>query len=234
LTSSSTSWLNSFAVFFTVLGKVLGGLFILIGVFTLVVLLNGTVGVADIIHLSSNGWDSSWTIFETGDLVFASGEWFFMAVTGMLLMIGIPFLALAYGGVVLLFPKARVPYLGASLAGLWIIGIFLSIMTAFGVTKDVSKNETITDVIPLQDIGLVADTLRLEVGEDPFGIPEREAYHANNDFMIRIQDRKIVVGNVSFDVRRSKTDYASLELMRTSQGASYEQATLRRFNLIWL
>ncbi|NQV53055.1 MAG: PspC domain-containing protein [Flavobacteriales bacterium] len=216
-----------FRGFFTVLGKVLGGLFILIGVFTIVVLLTGIIGVADLVHLNSHGWDSSYSVYEIGDLVFNSGEWFFMAMVGFFLMIGIPFLALAYGGIVLLFPKVRVPYLGASFAGLWFIGVILSIITGFSVAREFSKEETLTEVVPLDEFGLASDTLLLDVGDDPFKISESRAYYAHNDFMMRVEEGNIMVGNVSFDIRASKNDEASVEMNRSAMAESYEQATMR-------
>ncbi|MEQ9187163.1 MAG: PspC domain-containing protein [Cryomorphaceae bacterium] len=216
-----------FRGFFTVLGKVLGVAFILIGVVTIVVLLTGVIGIADIVHLGSHGWDSSYSIYEIGDLIFNSSEWFYLAVLGLFLFVGIPFLGLAYGGLVLLFPTVRVPYLGASLMGLWFLGFFAGITVVLNTAGEYSKEETMTDRITLDDLGLVSDTLILEVGDDPFNISEKRAYYANNDFMMRIVDGRIMVGNIDFDVRASKTSEVLIEVNRTASADSYEEASVR-------
>lgn len=213
--------------FFGVLGKVIGGAFILIGLLTIVALVAGTIGVADIIHFGSNDWDASMSIYEWGDIVFESGEWMFLAIFAGFLLVGIPFIALIYGGLVLLFPQARVPYLGASLAGMWFIGIILSILTAFGIAQEFSKEETRFDRIPMAEMGLMGDTLILETGDDPFNISERRAYYSRNDFMMKIDDRKIIVGNIDFTVLRSNDDQVWLELNRSAKASSYEEAERR-------
>ena len=213
--------------FFTVLGKLIGGLFIIIGMFTIVAILAGTVGIADIIHFSSNDWNASMSVYEWGDIVFNSSEWLFTAVVGFILLIGIPFIALMYGGILLLFPSVKVPYLGASLTGLWFIGVILSILTAFSTASEFSKVETKMDRIPMESIGLSGDTLILEVGQDPFNISERRAYYSRNDFMMKIDDRNIVIGNVDLNVLRSNDQDVWIELKRSAQGSSYEMAQER-------
>jgi phage shock protein PspC (stress-responsive transcriptional regulator) len=213
--------------FFAVLGKVIGGAFILIGVLTIVALVAGIFGVADIIHFGSNDWDSSMSLYEWGDIVFHSAEWMFLAVFAGFLLIGIPFIALVYGGLVLLFPQVKVPYLGASLVGMWFIGVILSILAGFSIAQEFSKEETRFDRIPMAEMGLVGDTLIIETGDDPFNISERRAYYSRNDFMMKVDDRQIVVGNIDFTVLRSNDDQVWLELNRTAKASSYEEAERR-------
>lgn len=216
-----------FRGFFTVLGKVIGVAFIFVGVATLFVLLAGMFGIADIIHLGFSGWDSSYSIYEMGDLIFASSEWLWLGVIGFIFTVGIPFIALAYGGLVLLFPNLRVPYLGASLMGLWFLGQAAAATTGLNTAGQFSKEETVKDVVAVADLGMDADTLILEVGADPFNISEKRAYYANNDLMMKVEDGDITVGNVSFDIRSSKTSETLIELQRKSHGESYEEASVR-------
>jgi hypothetical protein len=166
-------------------------------------------------------------IYEWGDIVFNSGEWLFSAVLGFILLVGVPFLALAYGGVILLFPRFKVPYLGASFFGLWFIGLILAIMTAFSVGQEFSKEEKVSKTLVLSDQGLSSDTIDLNVGHDPFGISIHRAYYANNDFMMKVDDRRIIVGNVEFDIQQSNDGQVKLEVRKSAQARSHEEAGIR-------
>lgn len=212
---------------FKVLGKVLGAIFLMIGTFTIIFMIAGIIGVADVIHFDSNDWSSSMNIYEWGDIVFTSGTWLLSAIVGFILLVGVPFLALAYGGVKLLFPRFKVPYLGASFFGLWFIGLVLSIMTAFSIGQEFSKEEKVVKTVVLSDRGLIADTINLNVGHDPFGISTNRAYYANNDFMMKVDNRRIIVGNVEFDIQQSSYSQVKLEVKKSAQAESNEEAGIR-------
>jgi phage shock protein PspC (stress-responsive transcriptional regulator) len=212
---------------FKVLGKVLGAIFLMIGTFTIIFMIAGIIGVADVIHFDSNDWSSSMNIYEWGDIVFTSGTWLLSAIVGFILLVGVPFLALAYGGVKLLFPRFKVPNLGASFFGLWFIGLVLSIMTAFSIGQEFSKEEKVVKTVVLSDRGLIADTINLNVGHDPFGISTNRAYYANNDFMMKVDNRRIIVGNVEFDIQQSSYSQVKLEVKKSAQAESNEEAGIR-------
>ena len=212
---------------FKVLGKVLGAIFLMIGTFTIIFMIAGIIGVADVIHFDSNDWSSSMNIYEWGDIVFTSGTWLLSAIVGFILLVGVPFLALAYGGVKLLFPRFKVPNLGASFFGLWFIGLVLSIMTAFSIGQEFCKEEKVVKTVVLSDRGLIADTINLNVGHDPFGISTNRAYYANNDFMMKVDNRRIIVGNVEFDIQQSSDSQVKLEVKKSAQAESNEEAGIR-------
>lgn len=212
---------------FKVLGKVLGAIFLMIGTFTIIFMIAGIIGVADVIHFDSNDWSSSMNIYEWGDIVFTSGTWLLSAIVGFILLVGVPFLALAYGGVKLLFPRFKVPNLGASFFGLWFIGLVLSIMTAFSIGQEFCKEEKVVKTVVLSDRGLIADTINLNVGHDPFGISTNRAYYANNDFMMKVDNRRIIVGNVEFDIQQSSYSQVKLEVKKSAQAESNEEAGIR-------
>ncbi|MEZ4722022.1 MAG: PspC domain-containing protein [Flavobacteriales bacterium] len=205
---------------FNAVGKILGGVFLLIGVFVVVILISGLVGSADLIHFHSSSLD----VYELGDLVFDASEWLMLSITSVLLLVGIPFIALAYGGFALLFPNSRVPYFGLALFGLWFLGIVMAIFSGFGVMKSFSKAEAVIDTIPLQSIGLKHGSITIKLGEDPFNIPLKRAYYANNDFMMKRVGDNILIGNVDVTVLPSTTDQAYMELVRSSRGPGYSEA----------
>ena len=209
---------------FNVISKVLGSAFLLAGLAMIVFIFAAIFGIADVVHWSADNWSADLSLYEWGDLVFNAGEWFSIAVIAVLLLIGMPFIGLAYGGALILFPRARVPFLGAALMGLWFIGVVLAIFTGLGVAQEFSKTETIVDEIQLEEMGVASDTLTVDVGDDPFDISPKRAYYSNNDFLMRINDEEIIVGNVDFDVLPSHNDEFLLELRRSAQGKSFESA----------
>lgn len=218
---------------FNAVGKIIGGLFVFVGLVASVAILAGVLGLADLIHFDTYDWDMRMDVYEWGDIVFSSGEWMFAAILAFILLIGIPFVGMVYGGLVLLFPAAKVPYLGASLGGMWFIGFLLAIVTAFGTAREFSKEETRFELASLAAMGLKSDTVFLETGVDPFNISTRRSYRANDDFMMKIENRRIVVGNVRFNILQSKDDQFWLEIKRTARAGNYETADQRADSIFY-
>jgi phage shock protein PspC (stress-responsive transcriptional regulator) len=216
---------------FGVIGKFLGILFILIGTVFVASLIAGLFGIADVIHFSSHSWSASMDLYEWGGIVFDSTEWLAVSVTAFLLLIGIPFLALAYGGYLLLFPRNRVPYLGMSLFGLWFLGLIFAIFSGFGILKSFSESDSIVDEFHLEEVGLEADTIIVSLGEDPFNIEENRAYRANKDFMIKIDEEIAKVGKVEFTILPATNEHLVLELLRESNGSTFESAASKASNI---
>lgn len=216
-----------FTRLFQVIGKVLGVILIIIGLFALVALVAGAVGVADMIHFGATDWDVSMSIYEWGDLVFNSSDWLLMAVFAFVLLLGIPFISILYGGLLLLLPQVKVPFLGASLTGLWFIGLILAIFTGFNTAREFSKEETIVQRRQVLDSNQVADTLYITTAADPFNIPVRRAYSARNDFMMKVNNRRIIIGNLDFTVNKSKDENVWIETAKTAKAATYEVAEQR-------
>lgn len=212
---------------FNIIGKFLGTVFMAIGIVTLIVLIATLTGVADFIHFSNETWSNSMSIYELGELVFESASWFTVSLIGFLLLIGIPFVALVYGGFLLLLPRAKVPYLGASLFGLWFMGMIMSCFSGFNMLHAFSKEETVVDKVNLEEKGLTGDTLVVELGEDVFKIPPTRAYQANRDFLLKRDGDQLIIGNVNFNVFSTTASQASLEVVKNAHAGSYEEAETR-------
>lgn len=216
------------------LGKVLGSLFLIAGMFAIIGILAAFFGVADFFHWGSEQWHNSMSIYEFGDMVFESNDWFASAIIGLILTISIPFIALAYGGFSLLFPGYRVPYLGASLMAAWFIGIAITIFTAFGVAREFSKTDTVKAEISIIDNDLEGDTISVDLGIDPFNISTNRAYRENrNDFIMKSVDGKILFGNVSFTIEKSQHEGAYLEVLKSAQGKTVEDAREKSERIIY-
>lgn len=204
---------------FNVLGKFIGTLFLIVGVMCIIALLAGIIGIADFVHFDA----VSMTIYEWGDMVFESSEWLAAGIIAFLLVAGIPFIALAYGGFLLLMPNHRVPYLGMSLLALWFLGLVIGVFTLFSTLQGYSKEETTVDEFQLNHMGITSDTIVLDIQEDPFNIPLHNAYRSD-DFMMKIEDGKVMVGNVTLNIQPSRSKQAILEVVRSAEGGTFEQA----------
>lgn len=213
-----------FRKFFHVLGKFLGTLFVIIGTFWVIILLAALFNVADVIHFSSDQWSASVDVYEWGEIVFDSTEWLVASVAGLFLLIGIPFIALAYGGFTLLFPKQRIPYLGTALFGLWFVGLVLAIFSGFSVLKSISKQETIVNSFHLEEMGMRTDSLILKLGIDPFNISPENLYSANHDYLIKFNEELVTRGNVELTIAERPSKYALLEINKTAEGATFDAA----------
>jgi phage shock protein PspC (stress-responsive transcriptional regulator) len=222
-----------FSRLFLVVGKLIGGILVFVGLFALVALVAGALGVADMVHFGATDWDVSMSIYEWGDLVFNSSDWLLIAVFAFVLLLGIPFISILYGGLILLFPKVKVPFLGASLTGLWFVGLILAIFTGFSTAKEFSKEETIVQRNLIPDSIHANDTLIITVASDPFNIPVRRAYSARNDFMMKVSDRRIIMGNIDFSINKSKDDQVWVEVSKTANAASYEVAEQRADSILY-
>jgi phage shock protein PspC (stress-responsive transcriptional regulator) len=207
------------------LGKVFGVLFLMVGLFSVVGLLAAVFGVADFFHWGTDDWGNSMSLYELGDIVFSTSEWFVSALIGLMIVVTIPFIGLAYGGFSLLVPRFRVPYLGVSLLGIWFIGVAIVIFTAFGVGREFSKEDTSKSQLILSDYGLNSDTIIVELGADPFHVSSSRSYRSNRrDFIMKMEGDEILFGNISFEIEESRSEEATLEILKSSQGASFDEA----------
>lgn len=205
---------------FNILGKFLGGIFLIIGVICVIALLAGIAGIADLIHFGPASMD----IYEWGHLVFDSSDWMIVAIIAVLLLAGVPFIALAYGGFLLLMPRHKVPYLGGALFGLWFLGVIMAVFVVFSTLQGYSKEETDVEQVALADLGIDADTIVLALGHDPFNIPMESAYYEKYDFMMKLEDERVLVGNVMFDIQPSRSSEAMLEIVRSAEAGTFEKA----------
>ena len=219
--------LNLIVLILRTLGKVLGVIFSSAGVIALIGLLAMILGVADAIHFGDHDWSVSYSIYELGHLFFESGLWYGLALVGATLIFFCPFILLTYAGLVLLLKDFRIPYLAGSLFGLWLIGLAICVFVGISTGHEFSKEESIVDEMPLEALGVNADTIRIELADDPFNISERRAYSANHDFLIKDEDHRIIIGNVDVFVRQSRDGVNRLTIDRSASGHSYFEAEER-------
>lgn len=219
---------------FRFIGKILGVFFSFTGVIVIIALIAMIMGVADAFHFSHATWDASFSIYEMGRLIFDSSAWFGLALLGGALLTLCPFLLLAYGGLSLLHSSFRVPYLPQSLFGLWLVGVGISVFVAISTVQEFSKEDSSSEAVPLAELGITSDTIRIDLGDDPFNIPLSRAYGANRDFMLRIEDSHVMLGDVRVDIEPAKDNIGRLRILRSANGRYFHEAKERAESISYL
>lgn len=155
------------------------------------------------------------------------GSWWLVLLT-FLIVLGIPVLALLYGGIRILFGlKGRVKGLALSLSVLWTLGLIAAIFVTAYTSKDFSSKQEFSETIRLNEF--TGDTLMLSVLEDPhFSKHIKNGYDVNFLEVIKLEDEKVIVGNPRVDVVQNLRDTIfEIEIVRSAQGVNRIEAIER-------
>lgn len=215
-------------------GKVIGAIFSFLGVVFIIALIAVLAGAADAFHFSHDMWSASYSIYEMGDLLFESTLWISLALVAGSIIALCPFLLLLYVGVRLLRRDFRIPYFSGSIFGLWLIGIGLGVFVAISTAQDFSKTETIRSSIPLDQLGVTADTIHIELADDPFNVPPSRSYGANRDFMMKEDGNRVVLSYVQVSVVPAKDNEARITILRSANGSHFNEANRRADSIRYL
>jgi phage shock protein PspC (stress-responsive transcriptional regulator) len=189
-------------------------LFVLLGLLVLVSVLFSAFGLGTI-----NGISLPLILEQVFDSPFHQN----MAIIGLCLIFGIPFLLLLDLGVRTLFNIKRHRYFGSILGVLWIAGFVISCIEIAIAFKSFSQKATYKNEIQLQ--GSQYNTLLLEV------IPDTESFHYHNSsFFFGTNagwkwNDEICLGHISrMDIVKSHDNEVHLVQMISAQGESRQLA----------
>ena len=202
-----------------VFGKLLGIVFILTGVALLVSLFFGSY-----IPLHVNFQDP----MEFANLVFASGNDFWLSVVGGSLVLGIPFLALVLAGFVMLLDAKLPKYTGLVLGISWVVGIILSTVGGISTGMDFSKESSKSEKITMSNIG--SDTIYFDI-LDSKKILSRSSLNKGYYDLNEVRDGEMFNDGVGVDVILTKSKFPELEVTKMAHGKSYEIADKRAESL---
>jgi phage shock protein PspC (stress-responsive transcriptional regulator) len=208
--------INLIGLIFKAVGKLLGGVFLIIGTLVLICLLAMWLG-ADSIHVTNHGVKNGWDIYEMSNLIFGSTTQKTYAIIGTGLAIGIPFLALIYGGFKIIFrPKKGIPGMGIILTVLWVIGIVMCGVSAIFLTNDF-QNKGVHN----QDIQInVSDSLILKCGND-FYDGQR---NGPNALYYEEENGAWKLGNTKLNIKPSLNDQYLMNFQYNARGKTYKDA----------
>ncbi len=202
---------------FNILGKIIGVFFLIIGTFMLVALLGMLFGSNAIISITNEGVFSI-DSYDFLNLIFVSQDQLYLAITGVILMIGAPILTLIYLAIKLLFKIKSHYSVGLSLFVMFIVGVSISALvgikmgTECGYDEEIVKTEQITTN---GSILFIKSPNELLPGK---GILEDKVTD------ISIDGEMLFQSFVRLEIERSKTDSVQLEARISSNGKSAKDA----------
>jgi len=206
---------------FKVIGKFIGILLIIIGAATIIGLFIGmiTVGIADVVNIPGL---NMYHIVDASNMPI-----WFVSLLGFF-AIGIPFFFLLYLGLKILVNNLK--SIGRiakfSLLGLWLISLILLIV--FGVrqatARAYSESVQIEENLPFQDVN---DTLRIDIASYDRAYRNKRSVKMGDGSVLSRNDtgeEVIVLDDVEIYLEESKDTLASIEIIKESDGPSFERA----------
>lgn len=206
--------------------KLLGILFIIIGLVFLVGIVSSLFFGTSVIHFNSHSLsihDFLYSFFED------SGQ-MFLASLAIILCLGIPMLMLIYGGVkMLLGIKSGNRILNFSAGILWLTGLILAIVVGIQI-----KNQFVEESYSRQEFTFsqtTCDTLFLRLREVP-GWDDRSCFRKKllhfsflNHRFLSSDSANLYFDYPTVDIVRGKTDSIEIVIERTAYGSDRKEAT---------
>lgn len=161
---------------------------------------------------------------------------------GLILLIGIPLLAMIYGGFKLLLQiKKSNRMFNLFLLCLWLLGIGISIVCGYQFASDFSVKEKSSRILKLQQpkgatlyISSKTDSeIRNNTGVNTFGFYNGKwsGSFITNSFFIVDKDEKSVMGYPHLNIIPSETDSFEMELTKWARGKTGKEASIRADNI---
>ncbi len=206
--------------FFKVFGKFIGVLLIIIGASTIIGLFIGmiTVGISDMVQIPG---------LNMYNLVDASNMPIWLVSMLGFFAIGIPFFFLLYLGLKILVNNLK--SIGSiakfSLLGLWLISIIMLIV--FGIkqaaARAYSDTTEVTEDLYFRDM---TDTLEIQVVAYDTRFRNKRRVELDGLTISRNEtgEEVMVLDDVSFYIERSRDSIAKIEIVKESDGSSFQKA----------
>lgn len=205
---------------FNVAGNIIGFAFIALGVFLAIGFIAGLSGSDMIIAITSDGIFS----IESSDffnLIFVSEDQFHLAVFGLILLIGIPIIAIIYGGIKILF-KVKTHYsIGITLTIFWLVGAAICTLIGMKIGADVSSEENVVEIKTLPSNYHTYNLVSTNEEIPGKGILDGQ-FSA-----ISLDNKNIYSNDVRVNIHKSKTDSCEIKVYKYSHGESKKSAKFK-------
>ncbi|MBE9511928.1 MAG: PspC domain-containing protein [Bacteroidetes bacterium] len=219
-------------VFLKIILMIIGISFIIAGFFTLLAfislfLFKHTFFLPDFMDMDYFYFPDMLEIFTHGNNVI------FIMIT-LILAIGIPLLALIYGGIKLVFRfKANDKVIGLTAFVLWLLSVIslftISAFEGINFSEDARVKNT------FQITGLPSDTLYLKINEHSIEPVESDKLYIEIENVGIYLDKTTneIFGKPEFDIRKGDLEIIELEVQKRSKGSTYRAAVENAKNLIY-
>jgi phage shock protein PspC (stress-responsive transcriptional regulator) len=206
-----------FTTIFNIVGKVLGVAFLIVGTFMLVVLLGMLFGSKTIFSITSDGV-FSFEAHEFFNLIFVSQDQYYLAILGVLLLVGIPILTLIYLAIKLLF-KIKLHYsFGLTMAILFVIGMSICALVGIKMGTELSSDE---EIVKTHQIAATNSALMIK---SPNELLPGKGILEDKFTSISIDGETMYQSYVRLEIEKSKTDSILLEVKFSSNGSTTKEA----------
>lgn len=214
---------NLLQLIFKTFGKIIGGIFMSIGIFLLILIIGMLLSDGEsIISWTSEGINT-FSFNDWSSVIFGSETNILVVSIGLLLFIGVPAVAIIYGGIKLLFGmKHEVKGIGAIFTFLWIVGVIITIYSGVSLTNNFKAEDEVVDKVVLNELS--SDTLKLTLKNDIFDVPKRKRYNIRKNFLMNIDNEKIRLGTPLFTIKQTDEDTVYFEIIKTSKGSNTKEA----------
>ncbi|MBI2279539.1 MAG: PspC domain-containing protein [Bacteroidetes bacterium] len=206
-----------FTAIFNIVGKVLGVAFLIVGTFLLVVLLGMLFGSKTIFSITSDGV-FSFEAHEFFNLIFVSQDQYYLAILGVLLLVGIPILTLIYLAIKLLF-KIKMHYsVGLTMSILFVIGMSICALVGIKMGTELSSDE---EIVKTHQIAATKHALMIK---SPNELLPGKGILEDKFTSISIDGETMYQSYVRLEIEKSKTDSIQLEVKFSSNGSTTKEA----------
>lgn len=194
--------------------KVLGVVLIIVGIAVLISVLFGFT-------LPFGLPDFNFVAFSSA--IFGSTFQSVLSIIGLILLVGIPALAIVYVGFrILMDTRARVKGLTPTMIGLWVLGLILVTVNGTLLATDFQHKEDLSETVTLEQPS--GDKLYLNAKEDTSASLAQAAINLGSTKM-KVNDRSIILENgVDLDIQKAESNNFKLRIDRSARGATPEQA----------
>jgi len=216
-----------FSAFFRVFAKLLGVLFIIIGLIFLASIVSSLFGGTGMIHLDNHSLsmnDVFYTFFDKSNQITLS-------TIAIILFLGIPLIMLVYGGVkMLLGIRGRNRIVNISAGALWLIGLALMITMGIQVANQFSENASSKQEFALTKTK--CDTLFLHMKEVKEWNDRDRNYSRKKHFHMSIRKHplfasdsaNIYFGYPTLDIVKSESDNMEIIVYSEAMGKDKKEA----------
>jgi len=218
--------INILTFFLKTIAKLIGIIFIGVGIMLIIMLLSTLFGNSVILNINSSGI-SSLASKEIIDLFLLSSSQFTQGSIGILLLLGIPILALTYNGIkMLLGIKKKVTGLGITAFAFWIAGAILIAYVSQEVARDFSREGQINNSVSISTPP--GKTFYLEVLGHEYDPNDYDTKLEFGDWYCYYNDdNQVNFGQTKFNIIPSESDSFEIELHYSARGTSKKAATSR-------
>ena len=214
-------------LFFNALGKVLGVLLLIAGSVSLFAFIMGIFGAnyGPIMFGEAEEF-SSIAGSELRSLLFSNGFDYFSAITGTILVAGIPLLVLTMVGWILLTRRSIKKEVAWGSLGAFILGMILTIYAGLSTGGDFKSHAEITEEMTIDKTA--GDTLILALTENKLKSKiNLNTGSFSSNYPFNLDDHHVYLGDIDLHVHRSSDSAFKVEFIKASNGGSIEEAQKR-------